>query len=247
MQYKKFSVVVPAYNEAETIEKIIDTLLKIPLTMDREIIVVEDGSTDNTADVLQKYAKTPQIKLIFNDTNIGKTPSVKKGVLATTGDIVVIQDADLEYNPTNLPKMLNYFKYTNADVVYGNRFNVKNADKGPNYLGNLFLTTISNTFTRKYDFAVNDMETCYKMAKGQIFRGLAQTLETNRFGLEPEITAKFARLGLTVENVDIDYSPRSDKQGKKLKPIYDGLKALSQIVKFNTGPELRFLYNLLKI
>lgn len=233
---KTISIIVPVYNEAETIEKIIKTLLQMPFPngMTQEVIVVNDASSDGTTEILNTIKDNPNLKILHNKQNLGKTGTVQKGILKSTGDIVVVQDADDEYYPYDLIRMsLLMTTDPTIDAVYGNRFHVRNKNKGINYLGNRALTLISNFFTVPQGIYVKDMEVCYKMIKGDLFREIASTFESDRFGLEPETTAKLAKAKAKVINTDINYFPRTHYEGKKLKSFHDGSKALWQIIKFN--------------
>lgn len=241
----KISIVVPAYNEEKTICAILEKLLDIDFFgLQKEIIVINDCSKDNTLKVVEDFSKnfSSVFKVISNEKNLGKSQSVKKGILESTGDVVVVQDADLEYNPNDLKVMLEVMVDKKCDVVYGNRFGKKNkVIYWQNYFGNKFLSFISNLFTfpriKKW---IPDMEVCYKMVKGPIIRNLAKKITSrSNFGIEPEITAMLSKykkngeLNLHFEIVPIDYFPRSIAEGKKMKAIRDGFKALKEIIIFN--------------
>lgn len=238
MEYKKLSIVIPVWNEENTITNILSQLINLSLPkIKKEIIVVNDGSTDNTAQELEKFADYKDVKVLHNEENMGKTQTVKRGILESTGDLVVVQDADLEYDPKDLIKFVRAFQQDpKLDAAYGNRFHPGNEDKGPNYFGNLFLTWFSNLFTGFRGFKVNDMEVCYKMIKGKLFRQIADKIETtSMFGLEPEVTARLAKNRAKVKSIDISYKPRGAKEGKKMKAIKHGLAAVKEIVKYNLG------------
>lgn len=233
---KKLSIVVPLYNEINTIESILKTLKDLPLPKGfrKEIIVVNDNSNDGSEKVIRKFNKLRNFKIINNSKNLGKTGTVKRGISKTTGDFVVVQDADNEYEPLDLIHMVQVFiEDKTVDAVYGNRFNRRNVNKGVNHLGNRFLTAISNFFTVPQGVYVKDMEVCYKMVKGDLFRTIAKTLESKRFGLEPETTAKLTKAKAVVKNIDIHYFPRGNNEGKKLKALEDGVQALREIIRFN--------------
>jgi len=233
---QKISIIVPVYNEEKTIEKIITTLLRMPFPkgLKAEVIVVNDASTDKTTQILQDLPTNKNLKIYNNKQNSGKTATVQTGILKSTGDIVVVQDADEEYYPYDLIHIsLLLLSDQTVDAVYGNRFNKRNKQKGINYLGNKFLTAVSNFFTLPQGIYVKDMEVCYKMIKGDLFREIAATFQSDRFGLEPETTAKLAKLKAKVINTDINYFPRKQNEGKKLNAFQDGFKALRQIIKFN--------------
>jgi glycosyltransferase involved in cell wall biosynthesis len=233
---KKISIIVPVYNEENTIEKMVKTLLQMPFPngIKAEVIVVNDASTDSTTELLNSLPTNKSLKIFNNKTNKGKTATVQKGILNSAGDIVVVQDADEEYYPYDLIRMsLHMINDPKIDAVYGNRFNKRNKNKGVNYLGNRFLTAVSNFFTLPQGVYVKDMEVCYKMIKGSIFREIAATFQSDRFGLEPETTAMLAKAKAKVINTDINYFPRTHSEGKKLNAFQDGFKALGQIIKFN--------------
>ena len=247
--FSKISIVVPAYNEERTILSLLEKVVnvKFPKDLKKEIVVVNDCSTDSTLSLLESYMrknkKYAEFKLLSNPTNLGKSQTIKHGILHTTGDLVVIQDADLEYNPDNLADFVNVFlENPNTDVIYGNRFDKGNLFSNPvHYLGNKFVTTVSNIFTLRNGFLVKDMETCYKMAKGDLFREIIYTLEsTTSFGLEPEMTAKFAQFRkengkkLNLHQLDIDYKARAKDDGKKMRWFKHGTEAMKEIIFFNT-------------
>jgi glycosyltransferase involved in cell wall biosynthesis len=241
---KTLSIVVPAYNEEKTLSEIIARVIniKLPENWEKEIIIVNDGSKDNTFSVMKKLAdKYPEVKIYNNEKNLGKTQTVKNGLMKTNGDVVVIQDADFEYSPEEIPMLLEKMLQDKLDVVYGNRFGKKNkVIYLQNYIGNKFLSFISNIFTYpRIKVWIPDMEVCYKMVDGKIFRELAKTIEsTSTFGLEPEITAKLSKYKknnshLKFGIVPISYNPRTIEEGKKMNAFKDGAKALIEIVKFN--------------
>lgn len=234
---RKLSIVIPVYNE----EKFITTTLKKvinanTLGFEKEIIIVDDGSTDKTVDKIRKFIKnhkTHNIILIISKKNEGKGVALKKGFLKSSGDIVLVQDADLEYNPDDYPKLLEPFLKNEADVVYGSRFI---SDKPHrvlyfwHYVANLFLTLLSNAFT---NLNLTDMETGYKVFKGELIRKIAPKLESKRFGFEPEITARIAKIkGIKIYEVGISYWGRTYEEGKKIG-WKDGLRAVWEIVKYN--------------
>lgn len=221
------SVVIPVYNEEETIGEIIDRVLNAPFN--KEIIIVDDGSIDNTRQILSKI-NSSNIKVIFHKRNSGKGSAVQTGFDAATGDIIVIQDADLEYNPAEYPILLNPILSGKADVVYGSRFGGHGEHRVLyfwHYVGNRFLTLLSNMFT---DLNLTDMETCYKAFTRKALHGIR--IKENRFGFEPEITAKLARKKLRIYEVPISYYGRTYEEGKKIN-WKDGLGALWCILKYN--------------
>jgi glycosyltransferase involved in cell wall biosynthesis len=240
----KLSIVVPAYNEERTIAMMLLSLKQLDLgEISKEIIVVNDASKDQTLEMAQVVAdgepdpKTGFI-LLNNEHNMGKSQSVKRGILASSGDLVVIQDADLEYEPKELVEFVNVFLQDNdLSVVYGDRFGKNNkVVYWQNWFGNRFLTLVSNLFTTRYGFRVGDMEVCYKMVVGDVMRELAATIKsTSNFGFEPEITAKLAKHKpkLKLKEIPITYRPRTIAEGKHMKAFRDGFKALREIITFN--------------
>lgn len=234
MKYKTVSVVIPCYNEKATIEALIDKVLRADvLGLSKEIIVVDDGSKDGTRNILEKYKTKKGFKIIFHKKNSGKGGALKTGFTKTVGDIVIIQDADLEYDPNEYCLLLKPFLEKNADVVYGSRYLGTQTHKVLYYWHtkmNGFLTTLSNMMT---NLKITDMETCYKVFKGDVIRKIAPKLESQRFGFEPEITAKLSKIdGLNIYEVPISYYGRSFKEGKKIG-WKDGIRAVYEIFKFN--------------
>jgi glycosyltransferase involved in cell wall biosynthesis len=237
MAIKTLSIIIPAYNEKEFIERTIEKVLRADtLGLKKEIIVIDDGSTDGTKKILKKIEKiykNKYLKIIYKNKNDGKGAALKVGFLQSKGDIVLIQDADLEYNPDDYPRLLLPFLTNDADVVYGSRFI---SDKPHrvlyfwHYLGNLFLTFFSNALT---NLNFTDIETGYKAFKGNLIRKIASTLESKRFGFEPEITAKIAKIkGLKIYEVGISYWGRTYEEGKKINWV-DGVKAFWEIIKYH--------------
>lgn len=232
---KKLSVVIPCYNEKATIEKIIDEVMEANLgSTTKELVIVDDGSKDGTRDILQKLSKNNKnIKLLFQEFNQGKGAALKRGILESTGDVVIVQDADLEYDPNEYKRLLYPIERGHADVVYGSRFIGGEPHRiiyYRNQVANKFLTMLSNMFT---GLNLTDMETCYKMFKGDLVRKLAKDLKAKRFGFEPEITARVAKSGARVYEVGISYYGRSKEEGKKIG-FSDGVKAIWEIIYFNT-------------
>jgi glycosyltransferase involved in cell wall biosynthesis len=231
---KRLSIVMPCYNEKATINKIIDEVIDVDLgTTEKEILIVDDGSKDGTRDILETLAKKNKaIKLIFQETNQGKGAALKKGMLESTGDVVIIQDADLEYDPKEYKRLLYPIERGQADVVYGSRFIGGEPHRiiyYRNQVANKFLTFLSNLFT---GLNLTDMETCYKMIRGDLARTLAKDLKSQRFGFEPEITARIAKSKVRVYEIGISYYGRSKEEGKKIG-FSDGLKAIWEILYFN--------------
>lgn len=238
------SIIVPCFNEAKNLPAILSKLidLKLPENFSKEIIVINDKSTDNSLEILQSFAAQHNfITILNNPFNLGKSQSVKKGILASKGDWVVIQDADLEYEPEDFVFILEQVLKHNCDVGYGNRFGLYNGViYWQNFLGNLFLSFFSNLFTIwKTRVFIPDMEVCYKLVRGEIFRELAKDIVSkSNFGFEPEITAKLSKYKKGQEYLKfiilpIRYNPRSFAEGKKMKAFRDGFKALIEIIKYN--------------
>jgi len=230
----KVSIVIPCFNEVETIEKIVQAVLSVPLT-NREIIIVDDSSTDGTKEILSTKIKDLVDKIILHESNQGKGAALRSGFANVTGDVVVIQDADLEYNPQEYPILLQPILDGKADVVYGSRFNGGQAHRVLyfwHYVGNQILTLLSNMFT---NLNLTDMETGYKAFRIEILKQIK--IEENHFGVEPELTAKFAKLGCRIYEVGISYNGRTYKEGKKIK-WKDGVQALWCILKYNLTRKL---------
>jgi glycosyltransferase involved in cell wall biosynthesis len=233
---KKLSIVMPCYNEKATITSILGEVMAVDLgKTDKEILIVDDGSKDGTRDILKKLAsKNKAIKLLFQDHNQGKGAALKRGILESTGDVVVIQDADLEYDPQEYKRLLYPIERGHADVVYGSRFIGGEPHRiiyYRNQVANKFLTGLSNMFT---GLNLTDMETCYKMFRGDLVRELAKNLKAQRFGFEPEITARVAKANQRVYEIGISYYGRSKEEGKKIG-LRDGLKAIGEIIRYNIG------------
>lgn len=241
---KNLSIVIPIYNEEKTLEILVKKVLSVefPNSIKKEIILVNDGSKDSSWKIIEELAKEhDEITKLNNEKNSGKTQTVRNGILASTGDYVIIQDADLEYEPNEIVDLVNLAVDKNLDVVYGNRFGKKNkVIYMQNYIGNKLLSFISNLFTYfRIKVYIPDMEVCYKLIRGDIAREIGKTIESiSNFGFEPEVTAKLTRFKLEGRHlkfgiVPISYYPRSIQEGKKMKAVEDGLKALWEIVKFN--------------
>jgi glycosyltransferase involved in cell wall biosynthesis len=221
----KLSVIIPVYNEEETVGEILARVLA--LDVDKEIIVVDDGSTDGTGNVLaQAAAKDPETVIVIKmDTNRGKGAAVRAGIAAAAGDVIAIQDADLEYTPEEIPSLLEPIVRGETDVVYGSRFLGARGGNILHYAGNRVLTFVTNIL---YGTDLTDMETCYKIARADVLKALS--LSSNRFDIEPEITARLARAACRIIEMPVSYDGRSFAAGKKIKWA-DGFSALWTLVK----------------
>jgi len=225
----KLSIVIPCYNEAHTIRTIVDRVRAAPVP-EKEIIIVDDCSRDGTRDLLRTEIAPLVDQVIYHANNQGKGAALRTGFAAATGDVVIVQDADLEYNPDEYPKLLQPIMDGRADVVFGSRFSGGEAHRVVYFwhmVGNKFLTLFSNMAT---NLNLTDMETCYKMCRREVLQKIA--IEENRFGFEPEITAKIARLRVPIYEVGITYSGRTYEEGKKIG-WRDGFRALYAIIKYN--------------
>jgi len=225
----KLSVVIPCYNEKDLLPQLI-SLVKSTSVSDKEIILVDDGSNDGTAELIKNSIEKEVARVIYHPVNMGKGAAIRSGLSAVTGDIVLIQDADLEYDPAEYPKLIAPIVEGKADVVFGSRF----MGEGPHrvhmfwhYVGNKLLTVLSNMFT---NLNLTDMETCYKVFRTEIIKSI--TIEQNGFGIEPELTAKVAKKHCRIYEVGISYYGRSYGEGKKIT-WKDGIKALYVIVRYS--------------
>jgi glycosyltransferase involved in cell wall biosynthesis len=219
------SVVMPVYNERRTIEEIIGRVMRVPLRI--ELIVVDDCSNDGTRDLLTDLQARHGFKLLLQPRNGGKGSALRRGFQEVTGDLVVIQDADLEYSPEEYPELIELICQGRADVVYGSRFIGRHrVFLFTHYAGNRLLTLITNVL---YNTMLTDMETCYKVMRAEVLR--AMTLESNGFGIEPEMTAKIFKRGYRVYEVPITYDGRGYDEGKKIT-WRDGLVALWVLLKY---------------
>lgn len=221
------SVVIPVYNEKKTLRKLLKLVQDVK-GIKKEIILVDDASTDGTTKILQKLQKEqPNLKIFFHEKNQGKGASLRDGFQHATGDYVIVQDADLEYDPQDYHKLLRALEEEDAQVVYGSRFSGNYEDMSNlHYFGNKFLTILTNIF---YGVLLTDMETCYKLLPGDFTRKI--TIRSNRFNFEPEITAKILKSKMKIVEVPISYKGRSFSDGKKIT-WRDGISAVATLIKF---------------
>ncbi len=223
------SIVIPIYNECETLHEIIDRVREVEGMDVKEIILVDDCSSDGTTDLLKESFKEPIFKKFYHDVNQGKGAALRTGFAEATGDIVAIQDADLEYDPAELPGLIRPIIRNQADVVFGSRFMGGGAHRVVFYwhmLGNKFLTMLSNMMT---NLNLTDMECCYKLFRREVVEKIS--IEENRFGVEPELTAKVARMNVRIYEVGISYYGRTYDEGKKIG-WRDGVRAIYAILKY---------------
>lgn len=221
----KLSIIIPVYNEKKTIREILEKVRSVDIgDIDKEIIVVDDFSTDGSREVLKEEKG---IKVFFHERNLGKGASIKTGLSHITGDFVLIQDADLEYDPEDYTKLLNPIIRGKADVVYGSRFTGERRNMlFFHWVGNRFLTLVTNIL---YNTTLSDMETCYKLFRADAVKGVK--IRSNRFNFEPEITARVLKKGIRIYEVPISYAGREFDEGKKIT-WRDGLSALWTLVKY---------------
>ncbi|MEE8218073.1 MAG: glycosyltransferase family 2 protein [Vicinamibacteria bacterium] len=219
------SVVMPVYNERASVEEIVDRVLSVPMRI--ELIAVDDASTDGSREILEKLSKERGFRMLTQDRNRGKGAAVRRGIDAATGQVIVVQDADLEYSPEEYPDLLDLIKKGKADAVFGSRFIGRHrCFLFTHYLANLFLNLVTNVL---YNTTLTDMETCFKAVRAELLKDM--NLKSNRFGIEPEITAKLFKRGARVYEVPITYEGRDYSEGKKIT-WRDGFPALWTLVKY---------------
>ena len=224
----KLSIIIPCYNESKTIISLINAVKRSPVT-EKEIIIVDDGSRDGTRDILSAL-DDPDIRVIFHKLNQGKGAALRTGFQEATGDICIVQDADLEYDPQEFPLVIQPIIEGKADVVFGSRFQSGRPHRVVYFwhrIGNGVLTLMSNLFT---DLNLSDMETCYKAFRREVIQSI--NIRENRFGFEPEVTAKIAKMNLRIYEVGISYYGRTYDEGKKIG-WKDGVRAIYCILKYN--------------
>lgn len=229
----KLSIIIPAYNEEETIYQLVENVLRVDYGLDYEVVIVNDGSTDNTLKILSKL-NDKKTKLISYKDSKGKGFAVKTGISNSSNELIMIQDADLEYNPQDIPRLIDHLLRNNADVVYGSRFmkyNLRIFGKGRtpflvHYLGNKFINLL---FSLLYFRGISDVETGYKLFRKKVLDNF--NIESNGFDFEVEITSKFLKNGYKMHEVPISFKPRCYKEGKKITKI-DGLKAVYYTLKY---------------
>ena len=219
------TVVMPVFNEKATVEEIVDRVLAVPVRI--ELIAVDDASTDGSVEILEKLSRDKGFRLLRQDRNQGKGAAVRRGIEAATGDVIVVQDADLEYSPEEYPDLLDLITKGKADAVFGSRFIGRHrCHLFTHYLANLFLNLVTNVL---YNTTMTDMETCFKAVRADVLKDL--DLKSNRFGIEPEITAKLFKRGARVYEVPITYEGRDYSEGKKIT-WRDGFPALWALLKY---------------
>ena len=233
MSDQKLSIVIPVYNEISSILEVLNTLETLPIK--KEIIVVDDGSTDGTRDILKKYEKdNHHVRIYLMKKNGGKGTALREGFKYVSGDYTVVQDADFEYDPNDLVKMFKYAVDNKVDVVYGNRFSEKRFYEGmdwKNFLGNnVVLPLVASLLYGQY---IPDEATCYKMFKTEVLKSIP--LECKRFEFCPEITAKVRKRKYKIHFIPISYKPRTTNAGKKLNALKDGMEAISTLLKYRSA------------
>ena len=223
----KLSIIIPVYNERNMILKVLDLVKKVNLgNISKEIIIIDDFSRDGTREILRNL-NDDSVKILFNKRNLGKGYSINRGFKDSTGDLIIVQDSDFEYDPNEYPKLLTPILTNKTKVVYGSRFlGNNNLTFNRFYLGNKFLSFLTSLLHFK---KISDMETCYKVFERKVIEGMK--LKSNRFGIEPEITSKILNRGYKILEVPIAYSPRTKQQGKKIK-VRDGIMAILCLLRY---------------
>ncbi len=225
-EFRKLSVIVPVFNEHNTVVEIVRRMRQVELPVDLEIVLVDDGSTDGTRDVLPQLGDST-VRVVMHPHNRGKGAAIRTGLAELTGDLVLIQDADLEYDPEDWPRLLDPVLRGKAEVVYGSRFTGERRNMlFWHWVGNRFLSLVTNVL---YNTTLSDMETCYKLFDRRVLDGL--TLRASRFDFEPEVTAKLLRRGIRIYEVPISYTGRELEEGKKIT-WRDGFIALWTLLKY---------------
>ena len=223
----KLSVIIPVYNEADRLQSVFARLMTSPCPIEREWIAVDDGSQDGSVALLRQLSKAHSIRLLEQPRNMGKGAAVRRGIAAATGNLILIQDADLEYDPADVPKLLEPLLQNQADAVYGSRWLGRPVGHGQSELANRWLTWLSNRLSGR---AVSDMETCYKIFRSDLIKSMQ--LRSNRFEIETELTAYLAKTNARLVEVPINYRPRTARDGKKIG-WRDGVQAIGSIIRFN--------------
>jgi glycosyltransferase involved in cell wall biosynthesis len=225
----KVSLIIPVYNESSHLQRFLEMIDALELPVEKELVIVDDSSTDDSREILDNFPFKSSVRLIFQERNQGKGAALRAGIEQATGDIIGIQDADFEYEPADIPRLLQPLIEDKADVVFGSRFKKSNPQvfRTFHYLVNRFLTIYSNLCSGLY---LTDMETCYKFFSAEVIQNIR--LESNRFGFEPEVTAKIAKLKLRVYELPISYYPRNYLEGKKIT-WKDGIAAFRHITYYN--------------
>ena len=226
VQYHKLSVIVPVYDERNTVVEIVRRMRAVDIPLEREFVLVDDGSTDGTREVLRQLTDST-VRVVYHEKNQGKGAAIRSGLEQVTGDLVLVQDADLEYDPEDWPKLLAPVLRGKAQVVYGSRFTGERRNMlFLHWIGNRFLSLVTNVL---YNTTLSDMETCYKLFDRRVLAGI--TLRSSRFDFEPEVTAKVLRRGIRIYEVPISYAGREFHEGKKIT-WRDGVVALWTLVKY---------------
>lgn len=230
MKINKLSILIPVYNEIKFLEEVLKKVENVDIgNIAKEIVLVDDGSTDGTRDLLNKLEETEKYKIYYHGHNMGKGAALRTGLHYTTGDIILIQDADLEYDPSEYNKLLEPFKNNTADIVYGSRFASEESKKNfllLSFMANKFLTFLTNLL---YGASITDMETCYKVFRADVIKSFV--IKSNKFDFEPEISAKIMKRKYKITEIPISYKGRDYEEGKKIT-WKDGLQAIWTLFKY---------------